>query len=442
MSRLRLINIHLRKSISGLQTKNRFLTDSAILLTGTVVGQGLSFLAAPFVGRLYTPMAFGEAAISLALILALSVVACGRYDQAIMLPAEEFEAKGVLLSALAYCCGLTALISLGCLIASWLQPLMMRQYHLWAVPVGVWSNGMVFALTSWLLRQRSFILPAASRALSGLVLICFQLGLALAGQTTSLSLVMAYLGSVLSASLVLLFGLDGRQWRCSPGLYLEAMLRGARRYRSFPLVEAWGSLLNSSGGQLPVFILASTFPATYVGAYTMAHRLLSLPIMFVAGSLGQVFFQRVTAERHAGKGMLPATRSLFRQLVIPGAGPFLIVALFGETLVTFLLGPQWTQAGLYMQYLSLGLFCQFLFSPISPVFFVLEAQKKALVVHVLVFFTPLVALSGGIVLFGENLSATILLLSGALAALYGPLALWCLRLARAADANDERIGYG
>ena len=74
-----------------------FTTDVLKLVTGTTFAQIIAVLASPLLTRLYGPEAFGFLALSTSIITSIiRVVACMRYELAIMLPKTDEEAANLL----------------------------------------------------------------------------------------------------------------------------------------------------------------------------------------------------------------------------------------------------------------------------------------------------------------------------------------------------------
>ena len=73
-----------------------FAADVLKLVTGTTIAQVITILAAPAITRLYSPEAFEILAIFTSITSILGVIACLRYEMAIMLPKTNEEAANLL----------------------------------------------------------------------------------------------------------------------------------------------------------------------------------------------------------------------------------------------------------------------------------------------------------------------------------------------------------
>jgi lipopolysaccharide exporter len=89
-----------------------FATDILKLVTGTTFAQVVTILASPLLTRLYGLEAFGFLALFTSITSIIGVIACMRYELAIMLPKTDEEAAnllGLCLLCVAVVSGLTGL---------------------------------------------------------------------------------------------------------------------------------------------------------------------------------------------------------------------------------------------------------------------------------------------------------------------------------------------
>jgi len=128
-----------------------FAADVLKLVTGTTVAQVIAALASPLLTRLYGPEAFGFFAIFTSITSIIGVIACMRYELAIMLPKTDEEAAnllGLCLLCAAVVSGLTipALYFGGDALLSLLRA---PGLGLILVPPFVFISGVFLALNYW-----------------------------------------------------------------------------------------------------------------------------------------------------------------------------------------------------------------------------------------------------------------------------------------------------
>ena len=149
-----------------------FAADVLKLVTGTTIAQVITILAAPVITRLYGPEAFGLLTLFASITSIIGVVACMRYEMAIMLPKTDEEAAnllGLCLLCVAVVSGLTvpALYFGGDAILSMLRAPGLEPYLI-LVPVFVFISGVFLALNYWNSRTKHFGRLSVARITSSL----------------------------------------------------------------------------------------------------------------------------------------------------------------------------------------------------------------------------------------------------------------------------------
>jgi O-antigen/teichoic acid export membrane protein len=409
--------------------KTSFSGDVLKLVSGTTIAQLLGILASPILTRLYAPEAFGLLALFTSITSILSVIACLRYELAIMLPESDEEAANLLGVSLIF----TVLISLltapivwwgGELIVGWINSPGLLPY-LWLIPPMTFVSGVFLALNYWNSRTKQFGRLSIARVSQSVTTTSVQIGFGLGGLATGGVMIGTSVGGKALATAVL----GGQIWRDDGRMFLQSiqwshMFTGVKRYRKFPLYDTWSALLNTASWQLPAFLLAGFFSSWIVGYYVIGFRILQLPMSFVGDAISQVFFQRLSIN-DTPDTRKSFTEKIFRLLVVLSLSPMLLVLLIGPDLFSVVFGSNWVEAGIYAQILSIWTFFWFISSPLSTVFSVLEQQETLLKFNLINFSTRFVALYIGGVLQHPQLSIFLFSISGIL--VYGYLILRVLR---------------
>ncbi len=412
--------------------RSSFAGDVFKLVGGTTIAQGLTLLAAPILSRLYAPAAFGTAALFTSVVGVIAVVACFRYEFAIMLPERDKDAANILAVSIAAALatsGISAtLITLARgPIVQWLNAPELAPY-LWLIPLAVLLHGIFNALNYWNSRTKHFGRLSIARVAAALTTSGAQLGIGVAGEAREGGLISASV----AGSAVVTTALGGQIWRDDWSLFqgsirLRHMLDSLKRYRKFPLIDSWGGILNTISWQLPVLLLSAYFSQATVGFYSMAYRLIQLPMTLVGSAIAQVFFQRAS-EVQSQRGDLKGTvEMVFQRLVALALYPSLAMTVAGREIFVVVFGPAWAEAGTYVQILGLWMFFWFISSPLSTLFSVLEHQELGLIVHAAIFVTRAISLVVGGALGNVYLALALFAGSGVL--VYGGLTIWNIKLA-------------
>ena len=402
------------------------------LVTGSVFAQGIGVLVAPIVARLFAPEAFGVAALFASIAGIIGVVACLRYELAIMLPKTDEEAAnllGVSLFFVLIITGISALIIFFAddVLVNLLNSPKLKRY-LWLIPIAVFVTGIFTPLNYWNSRTKHFSRLSIARVVSSVATQITKLGAGFAGFVSGGVLIgTGILGQVVSTLV-----LGGQIWRDDGRLFKtsirwEKMIAGMHRYRKFPTIDIWGMLLNTLSWQLPALLLSSFFSPIIVGYYALGTAVIRMPMNIIGGAIAQVFYQRACDAKNKGESS-QVVENVYKRLVAIGLFPMFLLCLVGQDLFLVVFGHNWVEAGLYTQILAPWMFFTFISSPLSTLFLVFERQGSALIVHSTIFLTRLISLYIGGVLGNVYIALGLFSVTGVF--VYGGLSVWNLKLAK------------
>jgi O-antigen/teichoic acid export membrane protein len=153
-------------------------------------------------------------------------------------------------------------------------------------------------------------------------------------------------------------------------------------------------MLSTLSREMPTGILGIFFVTQWVGLYSIAYRILSVPVQVLGGAIAQVYLPAARDARRSGR-LDSFTLTLFDRLLTISFTPMLVVAIAAPELISILLGQRWAVAGEILQCLMPSLLIGFIASPLSQLFSVLERQQEKLVFNIAVFTTRLISLIVG-----------------------------------------------
>jgi O-antigen/teichoic acid export membrane protein len=241
-----------------------------------------------------------------------------------------------------------------------------------AVLLGL-MTALIAVGTSWYNRQKAYInivririflssLTAVIAVLMGLAGFYFGMLFAQVVATTLVATLVLYsLRSLLTG------------WRSYTFMIVAKEHSGAPKY----LLPA--ALLDVLTLQLPILLITAWFSSNASGQYSMAWKVLALPMALFGASIGQVFFQKfseVWPDANAAEAVLIKTWKL---LIIIGIIPTILIMIFGEHLFAFVLGDAWKDAGRMATFLAPMLLAILVSSPTSTTYLVLGMQKYSLI---------------------------------------------------------------
>ena len=350
----------------GLRRLSRSPTFRAVLVlsSGTISAQVANLLAAPVLSRLYSPSDFGVLATYISLSAFLILASTGAYEYAVVLPDDDRRAGSV--AAVGLLCvllvsGLTATIALLLWIVS-TQSLSTPSVGVLLVtmPITVLVGGTVAIFTGWALRAGDFRKIAFTTTTRQFVAISVQVGFGLV-KPSPIGLVLGALLGYGSASLRLgrtLIRDLVKERRTVPEL-----TQSAKEFVRFPRSSMPSSLMNAGFVQGTPLVIGVLFGASVLGVWFMTQRLLTLPAALVGRAVSQAYFRRANEVR----GSSAQSRLLFDRAVLHLAAisiaPFTIIGLVSPWLFSTLLGPAWTDAGVYARIMLPMVWLRFVASP-------------------------------------------------------------------------------
>lgn len=365
--------------------KGGFIRSVATLTLGTALAQAMTVAAMPLLTRLYTPTDFGFLAVFFAIAGVVATLVTLRYETAVLPAKTDQEAATVVLLCLVsitlftiLLLGISALLPENTLHLLSIESRMMHWLPI-VVLTGA-SIAIIATAQAWLNRHKKYEHMAVLRIAQSIAIVGLSLlfGTALKQeQGLLLAQILAYL---LTASLTL--------WLArSAGLHWEKSELNpvAQRHSNAPKYLLLTALLDTATLQLPVVLIANWFGQDAAGQFSMAWRILMLPMGLVGTAIGQVFLQRFS---QASMDTLPAQQLLtktWRFLFIIGLIPMLATFFYGEQIFAWALGDTWRNAGLLASTLAPMLLAMFVSSPTSATYVVLGLQRYSLFFGLIVF---------------------------------------------------------
>lgn len=391
----------MREAIASKLPAGSFVRNVATLMTGTTFAQILVILVAPILTRLYGPEDYGVSALYGSILGIFAVVACWRYELAIVLPEKDEDAANVLALSIFICFSMAALtLILTALfripVANLLGAPELAPW-LWFMPLSLIAAGLFQAFNYWSTRRKQFKRLAARTITQSTVTAGAQLGAGALLNPGPGGLIGGSIFGQLIATGQLAWQIAKDEGRIIiSNINKKDLKRVLVRYKRFPLFDSWAGMLNTASTMLPALLLGYFFSPTVVGHYTLGHTVLAMPMGVIGGSIAQVFFPKA-AEARRSRNLDRLTLEMFQHLLAIGFVPILLITIVAPDLFAVIFGERWWIAGQYVRWLSLWLLFVFISSPISTIYAVLERQREGLVVNFIMFSTRLLALViGGI----------------------------------------------
>ncbi len=368
-----------RATASGVVAKllQRLLPPNLGILAGAnLLSQLASLLAMPLLTRWCSVADFGFYQLFATCVTVLGLVACVRFDQAVMVPIEDAAARGLCLL------GAIAAIAVGIVVVGLTAVLGPWHGSTWSV-VSDWGTllgaavtvtGASAAITQWHIRRGRFQLIVRARVAQSVGTIVIQVSGAAAGLGSTALIYGDAAGRL--AGLIALVGFTPIAERLQTLPSSDQLLALARAHIRFPLISTPSALINAAGFSLPVIMLERFYGAQAVGVFSLLERVMGIPTVLIGQPLSQLFSHSYRSSLAKGGAAAVATiRKAVGSAALLGGAPFVILLCAGAPLFTWVFGPQWEATGRLAQVLALPYFISYLLWPTMPALIIVNRLR-------------------------------------------------------------------
>jgi O-antigen/teichoic acid export membrane protein len=366
------------KNTSSPRSGPRMSAALRLLVSGSVIGQGLAILSVPLITRLFTPAEVGVFAAAWSLATLLSVTSNLRYEMVIPSAVDERSAAMLLLLCGCLAVPMAAVGAVSAAAAIQADLLGFGALPPWsAVPIGSVAAviGLGSAVRFWMIRHEEYAAISAMMVRQGLVRLLLTIlgGLAAMGWA---GLLAGEVGGRVAGAWT--------PWRramrslhgTAPATITKEISRLARLYRRAPTILLPSTLIDTLAAVLLVPLALHFFGAKEAGMLMIVQRMLSVPSALVGASVGDALHgiaaedARTAPERL--RSLFGRTTSRLALLGVATIGPLAVVAPMAFGLV---LGTEWADAGWLATVVAPWAFAGLVVSPVSRLLVVLRRES-------------------------------------------------------------------
>lgn len=329
--------------------KDSFGAHVLTLTTGTTIAQGIPLFIAPVLTRIYTPEDFGIIALYMAIASIIAVISTGRYELAGMLPDKNEDAMNIFALSVV----LVLFVSLTTLLIVWffndhIAHLLNKpeiSYWLYYIPLTIFLAGIYQTLNYWSNRKKQYKRLAMSKIAHSSTTAGTHLGLGFSGFGAS-GLI---LGNIVGQSIGTGY-LGAKVLREERGLRQKISLRKMKKlcieYLDYPKKSAVGALLNAASYQVEFILFSVFYNLTNLGHYYFVNRIVSIPKVFISGSVWQVFLGE--NSRKSKTEILSSLSHYQQKMFIMTTLPFYSSLFIAPDLFIVIFGENWSVGGAYL----------------------------------------------------------------------------------------------
>ena len=363
---------------------NRFLRDSGTLLSGSLIAQGIAFLAYLVLGRLFTPDDFGLYNIFYSYIEVLIILSTCKYELAIVIADSDDQAAALTRLTLRLNALFSSLLLLIALLLALFHvtPSSLPPQLYLLIPPMVFFCGTTRVYTFLFNRYKHYRQIATSEVVTSLggTLIKILFGLLNSAMQLfhTLGLPLGTILGKVAGNIYYRLKIEKLKLKIehtpvfdhsskegtgavanSQFSILNSQLKGGSQfsilnsqfstYKNFPLYTMPKELVSSFSANLPFLWLSVHFDNALIGLFGLALTFTMRPVGILANAFEKVFYasysEKVRQHQPLWRDTLRFTLALNAVVV-----PVVVVAFFfAEPLFTFLFGDKWVGTGYYVR---------------------------------------------------------------------------------------------
>jgi O-antigen/teichoic acid export membrane protein len=360
--------------LKRLLSKSEFTKNTFILVIGAIVAQSIPLLLHPFLRRIYSPEDFGAMAVYLNIFGMLTIVSALRYEATIVLPKNNNEAANIL--------SLTFIINI--IFSSILLLIIIffknevvhlinfpEKYsnYLYLLPFVSSIFGIYQSINYWLIRQKAFKASTSNkivrRTVEGAVqgiLGFFKIpgGLFIGDLSGNFANVIAGIRQIFKNKYELRF------------VSRKKIGYVFKKYIDYPKFNVLPTLLSSAATILPFLFINKMYSTEIVGYLDLSKLVLSIPLIFIASTISQVFFQQTTEKKHNSLSIKNDVKNILYLLLAVIFIEFIVIEFLGPQLFGFVFGERYAVSGDYSKILIFSFVLNFIGSTFSSIFITFE----------------------------------------------------------------------
>jgi teichuronic acid exporter len=366
-----------------------FIYKVFTLITGIGFSLIIPIIFSPLLTRLYAPEDFGALAFFMASSSIGAIVSTGRYELAIMLPKDNEEAINLLMVTI-FLSLLVSVLIFFLLFLFGTNLLVFLNYPLTfttvlLIPIGIFTSGCFQGLNYWLNRNSEFSSISKYRIFQASTIVFFSLILAFIKRIEE-GLIFSFLIGMFFSVFPLINIIRHNKKSISASKIFEV----SKKYSNYPKLLMPTGLFDMIAMQAPIFFITKFFSKLVTGSYSLAFRMVSAPISVISGAFGQVFYNQIVSEVKNGESTYSVIFKTMKQLTFFSLTLFVPMFFFGQEIFIIVFGPNWADAGKYVEIISFAMMIRFIVSPLSTTFFATNSLKLGAFWQALYMLTTLI----------------------------------------------------
>lgn len=361
---------------------NSFFRSIAMLMSGTILAQIISFCISPLMTRLYTEEQIGEYTLLLTVVTMFGSVICGRYDMAIVGEKEDKNMYALIKLSFVLTVILSVLVGIGYTIYFYVS----KSIEMPFVEIFFWNllfllcTGILNILHSYNNRYREYKKMATSSVIREI------------GKGTTLTVLgflkFGTLGLLISYLLSSIIELWQQMKRLKGNFrHLIASTQKdirfvAKTHIEQPIFSVPASFANSFAYSVINLFVNALFGPVTLAYYSMSYRMLGVPLLLISGSTSKAYYEKAARE-YDETGKFNKTFLQTSCFLIVCAIPMIIGLMWlAPWAFEMFFGKGWGISGVYVRYLAPMFGFRMIVSTLTPTMIIAHKQKIELLFQI------------------------------------------------------------
>lgn len=400
------------------------MKNIAVLTLGNTTGYAISILLLPLLTRCYAPDAFGRFALLWGLTQICGLAGTFRYEKALFLAQDEIEKRHIAQLAyfLSICFGVLLAVIVSALDA--FSPLAIAIVGI--LPVTCFCQSVILIESADGNSRNQYARSGSARGLQAasaslLALALYKTDFAQDGLVYGLALSQIIVAGMLAAS-------GSHPFLQLRRADLNALKPIFKRHLNFARYTTPHEIFGAASSQATALLIPAYFGTALAGIYFVAQKLVLLPSILIGTSTAQVYYHELTKRKSDRSACIQLFRTTLLTFSAASLTVFTLAYATAPTLVNWVLGPSWLEAGTYSRMLIPWAAIHLVGSVLSQTPQALGAQKTALFIELGNGTLRIAFLSVGF-LTGSPLTGIVMFLASSIL-FSGSRIIWYSRLIR------------
>lgn len=342
--------------------------------SGTVAGQLCSIVSLPFITRIYGADIVGVWAIVTSVSGIVNTISdIGLTNSLMVCKEKEVESQYRAISALnvVICLLCAPLVALYCALLAYDTVLM----------VTIVSCTLIYSITlqqvsiNYMLlnRRQAYGVLMKNPFINQLVAAMASIALGIAGFIS-----WGYFTGMIAGQVVTLCHMRRKvaiPYRRVSIAYFRSLLS---REREFIFCQMPSNIAYQVRSQLPTLIIGSLFGTTVLGNFSIAQKLLNIPVTFIGQAVGNVFYQRIASMKENISFVARFVQRNMRRTMVAAVVPMAFLIALGDPIISLVFGEGYDLGGGMVGVIGFQSLFSFLTASIKGIDIVLGKQRYSM----------------------------------------------------------------